>query len=257
MPYVKANGLNVYYEEHGQGEPLILLHGGTVSQVMWSQHIPLLQKHFHVVTPDLRGHGKTDNPYQQFSYRAMAEDIAAFIDVTGIRKPHVCGYSDGGQVALELAMHYPGHLRALVIGGVFNRFTKSYYLAVGRLGFRGPGDVDTEVTVANSSGGYIDWLRSVHAPSPNYWKTLFVQLSYMWFTPLNYSRSDFRHVVAPTLIMSGDGDVFAQVEEAVKMFRLIRGSELFIAPGCDHGFPLSRPGLFCEVLTEFLQRRRS
>jgi pimeloyl-ACP methyl ester carboxylesterase len=143
----------------------------------------------------------------------MAEDIAAFIDVTGIRKPHVCGYSDGGRVALELALHYPGHLRALVIGGVFNRFTKSYYLAVGRLGFRGPGDVDTEVTVANSSGGYIDWLRSVHAPSPNYWKTLFVQLSYMWFTPLNYSRSDFRHVVAPTLIMSGDGDVFAQVEE--------------------------------------------
>lgn len=252
---MKANGLNIYYEEHGQGTPLILLHGGTVSQIMWSQHIPILQKHFKVITPDLRGHGKTDNPYKKFSYKAMAEDIASFITANGYGEPHVCGYSDGGQVALELAMNYPRQLKTLIMGGVFNKFTKSYYRGVGHMGFKGPGDVDTEATIANNSAGYIEWLRSVHAPGPEYWKTLFNQLSYMWFTPLNYKSSDFKRVVVPTLVMAGDGDDLAVVEEAVKMFRSIRGSELFVAPGSDHGFPLSYPELFCDVVTRFLVKR--
>lgn len=255
MPYVKANGLNTYYEEHGQGEPLILLHGGTVSQAMWRQHIPTLGKHFKVITPDLRGHGKTDNPYKQFSYRAMAEDIAFFIDVMGIKKANVCGYSDGGQIALVLAMNYPNCLSALAIGGIFNKLTKSYLKSVKHLGFNGPGDVDPEVTIANISAGYIDLLRSVHAPGSEYWKTLFHQLSFMWFTPLDYSSSDFRRVVVPTLIMAGDGDDLAPVEEAVKMYRSIRGSELSVAPGCDHCFPLDKPDFFCEVIIEFFKER--
>ncbi len=251
MPHVKANGLNIYYEEHGQGKPLILLHGGTVSQVMWSQHIPLLQRHFKVVTPDLRGHGKTDNPYKQFSYKAMAEDVSSFITAKGYDKPHLCGYSDGGQAALELAMNYPRQIQSLVIGGVFNKFTKSYYEAVGHLGFRGPGKVDIDVTVANNSAGYVEWLKSVHAPGPEYWKTLFHQLSYLWFSPLDYKLSDFRRVVVPTLVMAGDRDDLAPVEEAIKIYRSIRGAELFVAPGSDHGFPMSAPQLFCDVVTRF------
>jgi pimeloyl-ACP methyl ester carboxylesterase len=251
LPYTKANGLNVYYEQHGEGKPLILLHGGTVSQTMWSQHIPILQKHFNVITPDLRGHGKTDNPYKKFSYRDMAEDLASFIEVTGTKKPLICGYSDGGQVALEYAMNYPGKLGALAIGGVFNKFTKSYFQSVGHMGFKGPGDVDTDATIANNSSDYIEWLRSVHAPGPEYWRTLFVQLSYMWFSPLNYSGADLRRVVVPSLVMVGDGDDLAPVEEAVKLFRGIRGSRLFVAPGCSHGFPLEKVGVFCDVVTEF------
>lgn len=254
MPHVKANGLKIYYEEHGQGKPLILLHGGTVSQIMWSQHTPILQKHFKVITPDLRGHGKTDNPYKQFSYKAMAEDISSFITANGYEEPHVCGYSDGGQVALELAMNYPRNLKTLIMGGVFNNFTKSYYKGVGHMGFKGPGDVDTDLTIANSSSGYIEWLRSVHTPGPEYWKTLFYQLSFMWFAPLNYKLSDFKRVVVPTLVMAGDRDDLAIVEEAVKMFRSIRGSELFVAPSADHGFPLSYPELFCDVVTRFCEK---
>jgi pimeloyl-ACP methyl ester carboxylesterase len=255
LPYVKANGLNVYYEEHGLGKPLILLHGGTVSQIMWKQHIPILQKHFKVITPDLRGHGKTNNPYQKFSYRAMAEDLAAFIDVIGVKKPFVCGYSDGGQVTLEHAMNYPSQLSALAIGGVFNKFTKSYLSSIGHMGFKGPGNVDAEAVIANNSAEYIEWLRSLHSPGPEYWKTLFHQLSFMWFTPLNYSASDYKRIVVPTLIMAGDGDELAVVEEGVKMFRSIRGSELFVAPGSDHGFPLSYPELFCEVIVRFFHGR--
>jgi pimeloyl-ACP methyl ester carboxylesterase len=255
LPYTKANGLNVYYEEHGQGEPLILLHGGTVSQAYYSTQIATLQKKYRVITPDLRGHGKTDNPYKQFSYRAMCEDLASLIDVLGIKRPLIFGYSDGGQVALELAMNYPRHLAALAIGGVFNKITKSYRDSLRRFGFNGPGDFDAEVFLENAPADQLMLLRSIHAPGPEYWKTLLQQLSYMWLTPLNYTNSDFRRVVVPTLVMVGDGDVLSPVEEAVKMFRSILGSELFVAPGCDHGFPHSRSGLLCGVLSEFFSRK--
>ena len=255
MPYTKANGLNVYYEEHGQGEPLILLHGGTVSQTYYSEQVATLQKQYRVITPDLRGHGKTDNPYKQFSYRAMSEDLASFIDVLRIKSPRVFGYSDGGQVGLELAMNYPRHLIALAVGGVFNKITKSYRDSLLHFGFNGPGEFDPEVFLGNAPADNLKMLRSIHAPGPEYWKTLLQQLSYMWLTPLNYTRSDFRRVVVPSLIMVGDGDVLAPVEEAVKMFRSIRGSELFVAPGCDHGFPHSRSELLCGVLWEFFSRR--
>ena len=73
----------------------------------------------------------------------------------------------------------------------------------------------------------------------------------MWFSPLDYKLSDFRRVVVPTLVMAGDRDDLAPFEEAIKIYRSIRGAELFVAPGSDHGFPLSSPELFCDVVTRF------
>ncbi len=185
----------------------------------------------------------------------MSEDLASFIDVLGIKSPLVFGYSDGGQIGLELAMNYPRHLAALAVGGVFNKLTTSYLDSLKHIGFNGPGDFDAEVFLANAPADYVKMLRSIHAPGPEYWKTLLQQLSYMWLTPLNYTKSDFRRMVVPALIMVGDGDVLAPVEEVVKLFRSIRGSELFVAPGCDHGFPHSKSELLCGVLSNFFGRR--
>ena len=96
VPHVKANKLNIFYEEQGKGEPLILLHGGALSQASWGQHVQILKKSFRVITPDSRGHGKTDNPYQEITYRAMADDLKSFIDALRLEKLHICGFSDGG-----------------------------------------------------------------------------------------------------------------------------------------------------------------
>src|SRR4026209_1320768 len=105
--YVKANGLNMYYEEYGSGEPLVLLHGGMRTGKNFEHLIPAFSKHFRVIAPDSRGHGRTDNPSGEFSYRLMADDMAAFIDALKLNQPSICGWSDGGQIALELGMHYP------------------------------------------------------------------------------------------------------------------------------------------------------
>jgi pimeloyl-ACP methyl ester carboxylesterase len=72
--YVKVNDLTVYYETFGTGEPLVLLHGGTATRRMWEKFVPAFAKHFKVIAPDTRGHGKTDNPSGEFGFRLMADD---------------------------------------------------------------------------------------------------------------------------------------------------------------------------------------
>ena len=94
--YVCANGLNIYYEQHGSGEPLLLLHGGTGTCRWWDAHVALLAEHFQVFALDSRGHGKTDNPTGKFSYHAMGDDVAAFIQKLHLEQPLLVGFSDAG-----------------------------------------------------------------------------------------------------------------------------------------------------------------
>jgi pimeloyl-ACP methyl ester carboxylesterase len=105
--YIEANGLTIYYEVCGEGEPLLLIHGGTATCSSWASHLPAFTQHFRVFAPDSRGHGRTDNPAGELAYRPMADDVAALIEALGLQRPLVLGYSDGGQIALELGMRYP------------------------------------------------------------------------------------------------------------------------------------------------------
>ena len=117
--FIKTNGLNIYYEDYGSGEPLVLLHGGLGSSARMRPLVPALSKHCRVIVPDARGHGKTDNPGGKFSYRLLADDLAEFIQRLGIHQPFICGWSDGGQTALELGMHYPNLAKGLVAGAAW------------------------------------------------------------------------------------------------------------------------------------------
>ena len=143
--YIEANGLRVYYEVYGEGEPLLLIHGGTATSQSWASHLPTFAKHFRVFTPDSRGHGRTDNPTGELSYHLMADDVAALVGALGLQSPLVLGYSDGGQIALELGMCYPRLARALVLGGTQFRFSEAYLEdARALLGIAEGEEVDTE-----------------------------------------------------------------------------------------------------------------
>ena len=136
--FVEANGLNMYYQEYGSGQPLILIHGGTVTSNMWQPFLPAFVPHFRVITPDSRGHGKTNNPNdEQLSYRLMADDVAAFIQALNLTKPLVFGYSDGGQIALEIGIRYPGLVGAIVLGATTYKLSKTSINTFKALGFVG------------------------------------------------------------------------------------------------------------------------
>lgn len=208
--YVQVNGLRMYYETHGAGTPVILLHGGLDTCQMWAPVIPAFSTSFQVITPDSRGHGRTDNPSGEFSFSLMAEDLALFIQALGLQKPLVVGYSNGGQTALHKAMTYPGLVRGYMIGGIFNTMTAEWRQVMhGLLGFEGPGIVDIERVIQNNP----EVVRSLQEKhdifhAPGYWKSLLTQTSQGWWEPPKHTQADFTKITDPILFWCGDRDVF-------------------------------------------------
>src|SRR5690349_5259979 len=112
--FAEVNGINLYFETHGTGRPLILLHGGLGSGEMFGPVLPQLAERHQVVTVDLQGHGRTADIDRPIDVRLMAEDVAALIDYLGLDRPDLVGYSLGGGVALHTAAKYPAKARRLV-----------------------------------------------------------------------------------------------------------------------------------------------
>jgi pimeloyl-ACP methyl ester carboxylesterase len=228
-----ANGINIYYEESGSGAPLILLHGGTATHTSWAAQMPTYVQEFRVYAIDSRAHGKTDNPDGELSYHTMADDVAAFIAALELDQPLVLGYSDGGQIALDLGMRYSHLLGALVLGGTVYKFTEDYYRFLRELGLPELGKVDFDAMDAD----WIAYLKAEHQRDhdPDYWRTLIGQIAYLWWTPLGYTYEDLGKIRVPTLIFAGDRDTGVGVEQAVEMYRGIPNAELSIIPNADHG----------------------
>ena len=256
--YIEANGLRVYYEVYGEGEPLLLLHGGTATSRSWASHLPAFTEHFRVFAPDSRGHGRTDNPTGELGYRAMADDVAALVDALGLRRPLVLGYSDGGQIALELGMRYPGLARALVLGGTQFRFSEAYLeYARALLGIAEGEKVDTE-RLKREQPDFVAYLRDAHGHvyGPEYWKTYVKKIAALWLTPLGYASEDLASITDPALLLVGDRDGVA-TEESIELFRLLPNAELAVAPASDHGFIEAKANLFDALALDFLLRHRN
>ncbi|TAF64177.1 MAG: alpha/beta fold hydrolase [Cytophagales bacterium] len=115
MPISDINGIKMYYEMQGQGEPLLLLHGLGSSSIDWEMQIPFLAQHFRVIVPDLRGHGKSEKPYQKYSVPLFADDVWALLKHLQIEKVHIVGLSMGGMIAFQMAADQPEKLQAMVI----------------------------------------------------------------------------------------------------------------------------------------------
>ncbi len=164
--YIQANGLDIYYEEHGQGKgkPLLLIHGGAFTGQSWHPYLAAFAEHYHVITPDSRGHGRTANPAGMMSFGLMADDMAALMQALDLHKPLICGYSDGGQVALEIGMRYPDMPQALVIGGAYIELTEASRTWVRSiLGDEVSPDVDTEQFERDNTD-FAAMLKRIHGP---------------------------------------------------------------------------------------------
>src|SRR5918995_203870 len=120
--FIAVNDARLYYEEHGAGDSLLLLHGGLESSASWAGVVPLLGPRFRVITPDSRGHGRSTNPAGHLEYRQLADDAVALIAALGLERPFVGGWSDGAQGALEIGLRYPNAARSLVVAAAFFDF---------------------------------------------------------------------------------------------------------------------------------------
>ena len=222
MAYAAVNGLNMYYEIHGDGPPLLLLHGGCGS--IPAKWIPYFSPRFQVIAMEQMGHGRTaDCVARPFHYHDMAEDTVELMRQLGIASALVVGYSDGGIIGLDMAIHHPERVTKLALTGVNSR-TDGYTEENQKWtrSFNPANEPVSEVYGRLSPDGVA------------HWPIVLGRLQRMWIAEPNFTREELLRVEAPTLIIIGDGDIVTP-EHAVEMFRTIPGAQLCVVPHAGHG----------------------
>lgn len=255
---VDVNGVSLYYEERGAGAPLLLIHGGLASSAMWEPLLPALVPSFRVITPDSRGHGRSTNPDGRLSYAQIADDVAALIPTLGLVRPVVGGYSDGGQVALELAVRHPGVAGALIVGAAYPDFVSTGLrdMCKALLGVDDTGSPDVALLEAHL-GDFAAVVKAWHVGGDEQWRTLVQQTAPMWIEYGGLTPEQVRSIDIPTLVFAGDRDEQeGRLDLAVPLYRSLPRGELGICPDADHAAPIlpGRASLFAEMIRDFAGR---
>ncbi len=255
--YAPIDGLKLYYEIHGTGEPLILLHGGVGATEMFDEIMPSLSQSRQVIAVDLQAHGRTADINRPLSYEAMADDVAALIQYLKFDKADVMGYSVGGEVALRTAIQHPDVVRKLVL--VSTTFSRDgwYPEIVSGMTQMGAGAAEPMKQTPMFQ------LYARVAPRPDDWPVLLTKLGEMFRKDYDWSK-DVPAIKAPALLVLGDADA-VRTAHAVQFFELLGGGKkdggwdgsgisnarLAILPGLTHYTIFSSPALVSTV-TPFL-----
>lgn len=255
--YAPVNGLKLYYEIHGAGEPLILLHGGVGATEMFDPILPVLAKTRRVIAADLQAHGRTADIGRPLSIEAMADDVAALIKHLGIQKADVMGYSLGGAVALRTAIQHPEAVRKLVLVSAAFKRDGWYPEIVAGMSQMGAAAAEP----MKQTPMYPLYARI--APRPDDWPVLLTKLGELLRKDYDWSK-EVASIKAPTLLVFGDADA-VRTAHAVQFFELLGGgrkdagwdgsgmsnSRLAILPGLTHYNIFLSPALAYTV-TPFL-----
>ena len=126
LPKIIVNDIKINYQIRGEGEPLILIHGGSGSSMHWLYQVPELSKHYRVIVYDVRGHGKTDKPKQQYSIELFSEDLSELMNKLEIDEAHIIGHSLGGMIAQQFALNFPNRILSLVLTSTLCNISKRF-----------------------------------------------------------------------------------------------------------------------------------
>ena len=240
---VSVNGALIYYEVQGQGSPLVLLHGFGSSSLHWKPFIEDFSKQFQLIIPDLRGHGRSTNPTQQFTHRQSALDIFVLLDQLKIDKFKAMGISTGGMTLIHMATHQPARIEAMVLIGSTTHFPEQARVIM------------RQSTVESLTAE--DWkqLRQVHKRGDDQIRALRNQFYNFKdsYDDMNFTTPYLSQITAKTLIVHGDRDEFFPVSIPMEMYRSIPNSYLWIIPNGGHIPIIENAASFAQTAQEFLQ----
>ncbi|MBX6771421.1 MAG: 3-oxoadipate enol-lactonase [Chloroflexi bacterium] len=249
-----ANGIAMYYQQAGDGEPLILIHALGVDHRLWDDIIPLLSPAFRVITYDVRGHGATDVPAGPYTMVDFAEDLAGLLDALGIERAHLTGLSMGGMIAQQFAISWPWRVRSLVLAD-----TASEYSQEGRRQLaerariaeeRGMGPL-IEPTLER---WFTPAFRSAHPEAVDRIRAILASAN-----PTGYAAScraiaqadmteHLVNVTAPTLVLVGSEDRSTPPEMALQIHEHIPGSRYEVIAGAAHLTCVAAPAEFAQAV---------
>jgi len=228
--YVKVNGIRMYYEVHGHGPALVLLHGGAGNGRQFDHQWPAFAKHFRVIVPDLCAQGRTTDRPGPLTYHAEALDVFGLMNQLGVKRFDVMGWSDGGVIGLDCAMTLPGRIRRLVTFGANFRAD----------GLNAP-DVawnDTATVAAFGDDMRKGW--QALSPEPAHYEAAMAKIIHLWKHEPDFSPHQLRAIVAKTMICAGEHDV-VRPDHTVALQQAIPGSILWIVPNASHSAMIEKP----------------
>ena len=239
--YANVNGLRMYYEVHGTGPVLVLLHGGGGSGEQFSHQVPTFEKRFRVILPDMCAQGRTNDRPGALTYHSMAEDVLALMNRLGVKRFDVMGWSDGGISGLDLAIHHPDRLRRLV---TFGANTSPDGLNPPDRAF-----LDTASVASFGEGMRKGW--SALSPEPEHYEVAMQKLLTMWKTLPQFTPGELHSIRAKVMVCAGENDL-VRPEHTRALADAIPGSTLWIVPGASHGAMIERPDQVNARVIEFL-----
>jgi pimeloyl-ACP methyl ester carboxylesterase len=252
--YAPVNGLEMYYEIHGTGQPLVLLHGAfSAIGTSFENVLPELAETRQVIAFEMQAHGRTADIDRPLSMEQMADDTAAALRHLGIERADVFGYSMGGGIALQVAIRHPEVVRKLVLASVA-------YKGSGVHPGLMEGLAEMKPEMMFGSPWHEEYTRI--APRPEDFATLFAKKTQMDREVRDLPAEAIEEIKAPTLLIIGDSDI-VRPEHAVEMFRLLGGgvvgdlaglpnSQLAILPGTTHVTVVQRADLLLAMIPPFL-----
>jgi pimeloyl-ACP methyl ester carboxylesterase len=250
---VSVNGMQMYYEVSGSGEPLIVLHGAYMNIPAMGAIIPLLAKTHRVYAVELQGHGRTTDIDRPITYPNLADDVAAFMDAVGLRKADVFGYSMGAAAGLQLAIRHPEQVNRLVAASV----------AYDASGWQPEFTAMLPQLTVDMLPPMLEQEYRKLAANPNGFREVARKLIALEHEPMAW-EADVKAMKTPVLIITGDADV-ATLEHSVAMFRLLGGgamgdmgkplpaSRLAVLPATSHTAVIGQAELLRALIDPFLR----
>lgn len=233
--------VELYHEVHGEGEPLLLIHGSLGGVQSWPAQLPVLAEKYRVYVVEERGRGHTPDVPGPFHYNDMADDTVAFIERVVGEPVHLVGASDGGIVSLLIGMRRPGVVRRMVVIGAnfhHNAIIKD----------SGWSDLDPNAT-------WLDGPRARYAAAspdgPDHWPEIVRKVTEMGNTEPELTTTDLAGIDVPVLVMAGDDDAM-RLEHVVELYEALPQGQLAIVPGTSHVCFMEKPAVVNALILDFL-----
>lgn len=234
-----VNGIQMYYAVYGAGPPILMIHGGLGYAEIWSNQVADLSRDHTVIVADSRGHGRSTRTAAPFGYDLMASDYLALLDHLGIRKVALVGWSDGGIIGLDIAMHHPERLTKLFAQAANTRTS----------------GVKPDVLENPTFAAYVARAGAVYrriSPTPDQYDDFVGQISAMWDSQPNWSDEDLKKITVPIAIVLGDHDEAITRGHTEYMARTIPGAKLIILKDVSHFAMLQDPAGYTRAIRAFL-----
>jgi pimeloyl-ACP methyl ester carboxylesterase len=274
MSTARVGDIEMFYEQHGSGDPLLLVMGLAADSTAWMFQVPDFARRYRAIVFDNRGVGRTSKPAGPYSIHQMADDAAGLLDALDIDRAHVVGVSMGGMIAQELALRHPGRVRGLVLACTFPEpdadSERQRQFSVAQLGGRitATGETQIDVSAINPliffqhllprvfNQSFIDSelpkLLQVFGGALQYGFSMEAILGQVEAVMGHKATDRLHRITSPTLVLTGDADLLVSPANSDILARNIPGAKLVKIPGGSHGFNFEAPALFNREVLDFL-----